>query len=219
MPVIRVLLVDDHDILREGLRSLLGLQDSIHVVGEAADGREAIERVRELQPDVVIMDIAMPVMDGLEATRRIKKDSPDTKVLVLTQHSNKPYVFRILKAGASGYILKKTASARLVSAIKEVYSGNSFLDPAVTEMVIEQCLDSLPEGAEDARYEALSDREKDVLKLIAEGHTNQEVANALCISINTVLTHRTSLMRKLSIHNRTELIKYAIHMGLIEVEM
>jgi two-component system response regulator NreC len=167
---------------------------------------------------VVLMDIAMPHMDGLEATRRIKKEQPATKVLVLTQHDNKPYVFRILRAGASGYILKKTASTRLISAIREVHYGHAVLDPAVTEMVIERSLENLPDDATDVTYEGLSDREREVLKLIAEGHTNQEVADLLCISINTVLTHRTSVMRKLNIHNRAELIKYAIRAGLIDIQ-
>lgn len=218
MKAIRVLIVDDHAILREGLRSLLSSQGDFSVVGEAGNGKEAMERVRELHPDVVLMDIAMPVMDGLEATRRIKKESPGTKVLVLTQHDNRPYVFRILKAGASGYVLKKTVSTDLIAALQAVQHGKSVLDPAVTEMVIERCLENLPEDRVEAGYESLSDRELEVLKLIAEGYTNQEVADLLCISINTVLTHRTSLMRKLSIHNRSELIKSAIRMGLIQVD-
>ncbi len=217
MGPIRVLIVDDHSILREGLHSLLSLNEGLRVIGEAGNGKEALERVRDLQPDVVLMDIAMPVMDGLEATRRIKKESPNTKVLVLTQHDNRPYVFRILKAGASGYVLKKTVSTDLIAAIQAVHHGNSFLDPAVTEMVIETCLENLPDerGSETGN---LSDREREVMQLIAEGHTNQEVADLLCISINTVLTHRTSLMRKLNIHNRSELIMCAMRMGLIHVE-
>jgi len=139
-------------------------------------------------------------------------------VLVLTQHDNRPYVFRILKAGASGYVLKKAVSASLISAIREVHQGNSFLDPAVTELVVGQCLENLPEDSVDSNAAGLSDREIEVLKLIAESHTNQEVADLLCISINTVLSHRTALMRKLGIHNRADLVKCAIRMGLIEID-
>ncbi|MBI2955419.1 MAG: response regulator transcription factor [Chloroflexi bacterium] len=218
MEQIRVLLVDDHSILREGLRSLLSTNGSIRVVGEARDGKEAVDRAHELQPDVVLMDIAMPRMDGLEATRLIKKADPSIKVLVLTQHENRPYVFRILKAGASGYVLKKAASTDLIAAIHQVHHGKSFLDPSVTEMVIERCLENLPEDSAEADYEGLSDREREVLKLVGEGHTNQEIADVLCISINTVLTHRSSLMKKLGAHNRAELIKYAIRVGLVEID-
>lgn len=218
MSKIRVLIVDDHAILRDGIRAFLSLYDDIEIVGEAADGKEAVERAKQLMPDVVLMDIAMPTMDGLEATRRIRKESPGTKVLVLTQHGNKEYVFPIVKAGAAGYVLKKAAGLELVSAIRAVHQGDSFLDPSIAKTLIEGYLQKAGEGEEPDAYDTLTDREREVLKLIAEGYTNQEIANTLFVTVKTVFGHRTNLMGKLNIHNRTELIKYAIRKGLIRVD-
>lgn len=218
MPKIRVLLVDDHTILRDGIKALLSLYDDIEVVGEAGDGREGIDRVHALRPDVVLMDMAMPGLGGLEATIEIRKANPDSKVLILTQHGNKEYIFPVLKAGASGYVLKKAAGTDLVTAIRAVNRGESFLDPTVAKMLLEGYVIKGSEHDEAQEYDRLSDRERQVLKLVAEGHSNKEIADLLCLSIKTVMGHRANVMEKLEIHNRTELIRYAIRKGLIEVE-
>ncbi len=214
MSKIKVLIVDDHALLREGIRSLLASHDDIEVVGEAANGSEAIEKVREVDPDVILMDIAMPIMDGLEATRRIRKQNPKIKIIILTQYDRKDYVLSSIKSGAAGFIPKNVIISELVSAIRTAYSGDAFLHPSVAKMVIEDYLRQV----EPSPYDRLTDREREVLKLVAEGLTNQEIADLLSVSVKTVLGHRTSLMEKLGIHNRTELIKYAIRKGLIVVD-
>lgn len=214
MSKIKVLIVDDHALLREGIRSLLASHDDIEVVGEAANGSEAIEKVREVDPDVILMDIAMPIMDGLEATRRIRKQNPNIKIIILTQYDRKDYVLSSIKSGASGFIPKNVIISELVSAIRTTHSGDAFLHPSVAKMVIEDYLRQV----EPSPYDRLTDREREVLKLVAEGLTNQAIADLLSVSVKTVLGHRTSLMEKLGIHNRTELIKYAIRKGLIIVD-
>jgi DNA-binding NarL/FixJ family response regulator len=215
MSKIRVLIVDDHAILREGIRALLAAHDDIEVVGEAADGREAVEKVHQLSPDVVLMDVAMPLMDGLEATRRIRKGNPKAKVLILTQYDNKEYILSSIKAGASGFVPKRVVASELVSAIQAVHLGDSFLHPSAAKFLIEDYLQKVEEDP----YDSLTDREREILKLVAEGRTNSEIADLLSVSVKTVLGHRTSVMEKLDIHNRTELIKYAIRKGLISVDM
>ena len=215
MAKIKVLIADDHAIVREGIRMILALHDDIEVVGEAANGVEAIEQVDKLSPDVVLMDIAMPGLGGLEATLEIVKRKPQSKILVLTQYDNTEYIYRFLKAGAAGYVLKKAVGSDLVSAIRSVFQGKSFIDPSVADRVIKGFLEKPEMAGEEALYDGLSDREKQVLKLIAEGSTNQQIADTLYLSIKTVMTHRTNLMEKLGIHNRSELIKYAIRKGLV----
>lgn len=215
MNKIKVLIADDHAILREGIIALLNRYDDIEVVGEAEDGKQAIERARDLEPDIILMDIAMPGLGGLEATLELRKSSPRTKILVLTQYDNKEYVFRFLKAGASGYVLKKAVGTELVAAIRAVHSGGSFLYPSVAATVVEDYV----HGANKAQdpYDSLTDREKQVLKLVAEGFSNKEIADLLCISVKTVMAHRANLMEKLAIHSRTDLIKYALRKGLIDI--
>ena len=217
MQKIRVLVVDDHTIVRDGICALLGLAGDMEVVGEAANGREALEMVQKLVPDVVLMDIAMPVMGGLEATRRIRKELPKVKVLALTQYDDKAYVFPIIEAGASGFISKTAASSDLASGIRSVYRGDSFLSPSVARFLVEdyQQLASM-KGGQDP-YEQLTDREREVFKLAAEGYTTQEIADMLVLSPKTVEGHKTNLMSKLDIHNRTELVKYALRKGIITV--
>ena len=218
MAAIRVLVVDDHAILREGLRAMLALYDDIQVVGEAGNGREAVEKVRALSPEVVLMDIAMPELGGLEATVEIRRASPTTRVLILTQHENKEYIYPILKAGASGYILKRALGVELVAAIRAVHSGDVYLHPSIAKAVVDGYVDRQPKPHGDDRYDRLSDRERQVLKLVADGRTNQEIADVLCLSVKTIMGYRANVMEKLGIHSRTELVKYAIRKGLVQVE-
>lgn len=215
MSKIRVLIADDHAIVREGVRALLALSEDIAVVGEAADGREAIEAARRLRPDVILIDIAMPGLGGLEATVEIRKEIPDAKILVLSQYDDREYVRRFLKLGVSGYVLKKAAGSALTAAIRAAYRGGLVLDPEVArEAVREASPDAeAPPGADS--YEALTDREKQVLKLVAEGRTNKEVAEMLSISVKTAMSHREHIMEKLDLHSRTELIKFALRKGVI----
>jgi DNA-binding NarL/FixJ family response regulator len=215
MSNIKVLLVDDHAMFREGIRALLKGYEDIEIVGEATQGMEAIERTHQLVPNVVLMDIAMPVMGGLEATRRIHKECPEVKVMVLTQYEDSEYILSLIKAGAKGYISKSATASELVTAIRTVYKGGSYLYSAAASTLIEEYLARAEE--EKSEYERLTDREREILQLVAEGYTNREIADKLFISVKTVLRHRTSIMEKLDFHNRTELIKYAISKGLIEV--
>jgi len=217
MQKIRVLVVDDHTIVRDGICALLALAGDIEVVGEAANGREALDMVEELAPNVVLMDIAMPVMGGLEATRRIRREFPGTKVLVLTQYDDKEYVFPVLEAGASGFISKIAASAELTQGIRSVYQGDSFLSPSVAKVVVEDYQQAASLRDRHDPYEQLTDRERDVLKLVAEGYTTQQIADMLIISPKTVEGYKTSLMTKLDIHNRADLIKYALRKGIITI--
>lgn len=215
MDKINVLLADDHTILREGIHLLLESQGDIQVVGEASDGREAVALAHRLCPDVVLMDISMPLMNGLEATQQIKRDCPRVNVLVLTMHDNEEYVAQILRAGASGYVLKRTAGTELVTAIRAVHRGEAFLYPSVAKQVIGGYLRHTQAGQSTATA-VLTPREKEILKLIAEGYTNRQMATLLCLSIKTVETHRANLMQKLGLHDRVELVKYAIRVGIVE---
>lgn len=214
MSKIRTLLVDDHAVLRDGIRALLGVHDDIEIVGEASEGKEAIEKTKELSPDVVVMDISMAGMDGLEATRRITKKHPGVKVLVLTQHDNREYIISAIKAGAAGYVPKRALGADLVTAIRTVCGGESFLYPSAAAALINDYLHQV----EEEPYDRLTAREREILKLIADGHTSREIAEMLYLSLKTVLGHRTKIMDKLDIHNRTELIKYAMRKGLVTMD-
>jgi len=214
MPRIRVLVADDHALLREGIRALLRQSDEVEVVGEAADGREAVEECRRLEPDVVLMDVAMPGLGGLEATLAIVKEQPAVKVLVLTQYDDREYVARFLKAGASGYVLKKAAGSELVSAIRAVWRGGLVLDPSIARELVEAGR-PVADAAGDP-YERLTDREKQVLKLVAEGNSSKDVAQLLGISVKTAMSHRERVMEKLALHNRTDLIRFALRRGVIQ---
>jgi DNA-binding NarL/FixJ family response regulator len=216
MSKIRILLVDDHTILREGLRSLLEQYPDIEVIAEAENGRHAVELALQLKPDVVLMDIAMPLLNGLEATEQIRSQRRCTQILILTHHDHEEYIRRALVAGAAGYLLKDTDSADLVNAIRAVHRGESILSPAITRLVIEDYLrwgDIQPHETSNG----LTRREREILQLIAEGHTNKQIAGLLCISIKTVQAHRSNLMNKLDLHDKTELVKYAIQKKIIEI--
>ncbi|MFH1941479.1 MAG: response regulator transcription factor [bacterium] len=214
MKKIRVLVADDHTIVRKGLCALLNSEPNIEVVGEAEDGREAVERIGKIKPDVVLMDISMPSLNGFEATRQIRKGHPGIRILVLTMHTNEEYIFEILQAGASGYVLKKSAPSDLVSAINAVYQGSAFLSPPVAEKVIERLKGMTVDN--ETKKVKLTEREREVLQLIAEGCTNKEIAKRLFISVKTVESHRTHLMEKLDIHHASGLTKYAIQKRIIQ---
>lgn len=213
--MIKILLADDHTILREGLKSLLNTDPEIEVIGEASNGYDAIALAGKLNPDVILMDIGMPVMNGLEATKKLKEEHPSIKILILTQYDSQEYLFSVLSAGAAGYVLKRTASTELLWAIKTVQEGLAYLSPVMTQALIKEYLKG--EGPTIKTKELLTPREQEVLKLIAEGNTNQDIADILVLSLKTVQTHRAHIMEKLNFHDRTELVKYAIKKGIISV--
>ena len=217
MKKIRVLIVDDHTLIRDGIRALLALAADIEVVGEAANGKEALEKTKQLVPDVVLMDLAMPIMGGLEATRRIHKDFADTKVLALTQYDDSEYVIPAIEAGARGFVSKMAAFSELASAIQAVYNGNSFLSPSAAAALVEECQQKTSAESEKDAYQQLTDREREVLKLVVEGHTARQIADMLVVSPKTVEWYKTSLMNKLNIHNRMDLIRFAIRKGIISL--
>lgn len=214
-PKIRVLLVDDHAIVRRGVRMLLEGQPDIEVVGEAGDGGKALQLINQLQPDVVLMDIAMPGINGLEATRDIKRTWPAIQVIALTVHHNDEYFFQMLTAGASGYVPKGADPADLVEAIRTAQKGEVFLHPSLTTRLVRDYLRQARLGEVSDSYDVLSERERQVLRLLGEGHTTTEIADLLTISASTVQTHRAHIMEKLSLKKRSELIKYAIRHGLM----
>ncbi len=217
MKKIKVLLVEDHTIVRQGISALLKSESDIEVVGEASDGLEAIDMAKKIVPDVVLMDIAMRNLNGLEATRKIKKIFPDMKVLVLTMYDNEESVFQILKAGASGYLIKDSAMTDLISAIRVIYQGESYLSPSISKKVIDEYIRKAEMGEKRGTEDLLSNREREILQMIAEGNSVPQVASLLCISKKTVEAHKNHIMEKLNIHDKVGLIKYAIRMGLTKL--
>lgn len=211
-----LLLVDDHALIREGLRVVLESNGEMKVVGEAASGLAAIEEFRKVRPDVTLLDIAMPGMDGLAACRRILAEHPDARILILTVHGEEQFFFEALRAGAQGYVLKRSTGEELRRAIRAVAGGRTWLPPELAGSLVEDYVSRARAGQEDQALGALSTREREVLKLIAEGHTNAGIADLLSISAKTVQTHRAHAMEKLGLHERTGLVRYAIRTGLIE---
>lgn len=214
---IRIVLVDDHEIVRAGLRMLLSSHPDIEIIGEAENGQQALQLVQKDPPDIVIMDITMPGPSGLEVTRQIKQQSPNTAVLALTIHEGEQYFFEMLNAGASGYVPKRAAPTDLVNAIRAVYSGEVYLHPSVAKALVNDYIQRVQMGWERASYDGLTDREQQVLKMIAEGMMNKEIAEKLSISVRTVERHRENIMAKLNLHTRAELVRYAVDKGLIDV--
>ncbi|MEK0315237.1 response regulator transcription factor [Cohnella sp. 56] len=214
--MIRILVVDDHAIVRSGLIMLLGGKQEMEVVGEAADGDEAIAQAEALRPDVVLMDLSMPHgKDGLTATAELKKTLPDTAVLILTMHDDEGYLFRAIQSGASGYILKSAPHDELLSAIRHVAGGQAYLYPSATKRLMSDYLDKLKNGEHAGTYESLSDREKEILAKVAQGYSNKEIAEQLIISVKTVESHKSNLMEKLELRTRPDLVKFAMKKGLL----
>ena len=215
---IKILIVDDHAVVRAGMRMLLESDPELAVVGEGANGEEAIRLARELKPDIVLMDVTMPVLDGIEATRQIAAQEGAPAVLALTIHEGQDYFFHMLVAGAAGYVPKRAAPEELLHAIHVVAEGNVYLEPALAKNLVSDYLTRVQAGGEHDTFDGLTERERQVLTLIAEDKTNQDIANALDISVKTVERHRENIMNKLKLHTRTELVKYAIRKGLISLD-
>jgi len=210
------MLVDDHTVIRQGLRALLAAEDDMEVISEAENGRQAVMLAKKQPPDVVVMDVAMPLLNGLEATKQILKNVPGTKVLVLTSYGDDDCVAKLMQAGATGYLIKQTAANDLLKAIREVHRGNAFFSPVIAKRLRDQCRDALTNGHTARRNGELTSRESEVLQLIAEGFSNKQIAGELNISIKTVEKHRQQVMNKLNIHDVAGLTRYAISKGLIE---
>jgi DNA-binding NarL/FixJ family response regulator len=215
---VRIVVAEDHTILREGLRSLLSSNPSFEVVGEAEDGREAIKCVAKFKPDLILTDLSMPKLNGMEAIKEIKKESPGTKILVLTVHRAEEYILATFRAGADGYILKDSTHSELVMAVKKVLSGKHYISPEISEKVIDGYLEGKKALKSRTSWEILTQREREILKLIAEGYKNKEIAEDLCISVKTVEKHRANLMEKLNLHSASALTAFAMEKGLISCE-
>src|SRR5437016_5722424 len=215
MKRLRILLADDHVVMRTGLRALLERQPNLEVVGESENGRETIALVASLRPDLVVMDVGMPVLNGIDATRTIVSENPTTAVIILSMHADESYVMRALKAGARGYLLKDSAPADLLSAIQAVTQGKSFFSPKVSRILAEDYIRVLKQKGAVDTYDLLTSREREILQLLAEGRTNKEVSTALNISPYTVETHRGHILQKLNLHNSAELVLYAVRKGII----
>jgi DNA-binding NarL/FixJ family response regulator len=211
----RIVIAEDHTILREGLKSLLAASADLAIVGEAADGREAIHRCRELKPDLLLLDLSMPRLGGLDAIGEVRRQAPATKILVLTVHKTEEYVLASLRAGAAGYVLKDATHQELLAAIRTVLSGKRYLSPDIADKVIDGYLQGRKNDVPATPWERLTPREREVLKLVAEGSKNREIADFLCISLKTVEKHRDSLMKKLDLHSAAALTAYAIKKGLV----
>ena len=211
----QIVIAEDHTILREGLRALLSPHTDFEIVGEAQDGRNAITLVEHLQPDLVLMDLSMPRMNGLDAIREIKRQNPDIRIMALTVHKTEEYILATLQAGADGYLLKEASHSELVMAMRHVLSGKRYLSPGISEKVIEGYLEGRKNIKPASSWETLTQREREILKLIAEGYKNREVADYLCISLKTVEKHRSNLIKKLDLHNAAALTAFAMEKGLV----
>lgn len=215
---VRIVIAEDHTILREGLRSLLSSNTSFEVVGEAGDGREAIRQVKKLKPDLILTDLSMPRMNGMEAIKEIKRESASTKILVLTVHRAEEYILATFRAGADGYLLKDSTHSELLMAVKKVLNGTHYISPEISEKVIEGYIEGKKSLKSRTSWETLTQREREILKLIAEGYRNKEIAEDLCISVKTVEKHRANLMEKLDLHSIQALTAFAIDKGLVSRE-
>jgi DNA-binding NarL/FixJ family response regulator len=215
---ITIFLADDHTIVRQGLVKLLEAEPNLQVLGEAENGREAVRKVEELKPDIVLMDIAMPLLNGIEATRQIKKICPQTKVIILSMHSHDLYINELFSLGASGYLLKNSTGADIIKAIHVAITGDTFLSPSISRRVIQDYVSMKKKSPQEILYSKLSNREREVFQMIAEGRSTKEISDILCVSPSTIKTHRSNIMEKLKMNNTSQLIQFAIHLGLVEVQ-
>jgi two-component system, NarL family, response regulator NreC len=215
MAKLRILLGDDHTLLRQGLRKILQERPDWEVVAEAGDGRDAVRQALTVQPDVAILDIGMPLMNGIEATRQIVRRRPDIHVLILSMHANEAYIIQALKAGAKGYLLKDSADTDLIRGVAVVASGKSFFSPAVAKVMLDDYVRHLAEKGIADRYDTLSEREREIFQLVAEGRSNKEIAELLSVGLATIETHRAHILQKLDVHNTAELVLYAVRRGVI----
>ena len=215
MPRLRIALGDDHTLMRQGLRRILENRDDWEVVAEASDGREAVQQIVAAPPDVAILDVGMPLLNGIDATAQIVRRCPTVNVLILSMHADEEYIVRALKAGAKGYLLKDSADTELIRAVEAVSTGKSFFSPAAAKVMLDDYLRHLSDKGVIDRFESLSEREREVFQLVAEGHSNKEVAEVLSVSPTTVETHRAHIMQKLDVHNTAELVLYAVRRGII----
>jgi DNA-binding NarL/FixJ family response regulator len=211
----RVLIADDHGIVRQGLRALLEKSPDVSVVGEASDGREAVRLAAELRPNIVVMDIAMPMLNGVDATSQILSRDPEIKVIILSMHSDESYILRALSAGAKGYLLKDSAEGDILPAVQTVAKGRPYFSPVIASTLLDEYLQTMKKNKVRDSYDLLSEREKEVLQLLAEGKSNKEVASVLNLSPYTIESHRTSLMQKLNLHNTAEIVLYAVRKNII----
>jgi len=215
--IITIFLADDHTIVRQGLAKLLEAEPNLRVIGEAQDGREAVSKVQGLKPDIVIMDIAMPLLNGIEATRQIKKKFPQTKVIILSMHAHDRYISELIGMGASGYLLKDATGGEIVKAISAAMKGDVYLSPSISRRVIEDYLTLKKKSSREDLYAKLSNREREVFQMVAEGRSTKEISDILCVSQSTVKTHRANIMEKLQIDNISRLIQFAIQLGIVDV--
>jgi two-component system response regulator NreC len=217
MAKIRILLTDDHTLFRQGIKTLLSAEADLDIVGEAANGTEAVEKVSELRPDLVLMDIGMPGLSSFEATRQIKKVRPDTKVLFLTMYDDEDYLVQCMEVGASGYVLKDSPAQQLLAAIRDVHRGGSYLSPRMLSQLVDDFRSRIKSAHRQPRFATLTTREKEILKFLAEGESVKEIASGLNLSVKTVEAHKFNLMRKLDIHNKAHLVQYAIQKKIIKI--
>ena len=215
---IKIFLADDHTIVRQGLAKLLEAESDLEVIGEAEDGREAVNKVQKSKPDIVIMDIAMPLLNGIEATRQIKKILPQIKIIILSMHSHDRYISELIGLGASGYLLKDSTGGEIIKAISAAIKGDTYLSPSISRRVIEDYLSLKKKSPQEDRYARLSNREREVFQMIAEGHSTREISEILCVSPSTVKTHRANIMEKLQIDNIAQLIQFAIRLGIVDIQ-
>lgn len=216
---IRIMITDDHTIVRQGLARLLEDQPNLTVVGEATDGRMALEKALELEPDVIIMDIAMPLMNGIEAAKRIRKDLPNTKILILSMYSHEHYIHELLETGVSGYLLKDSSGRDIINAIQAAMKGETFLSPSISKKVVESYLSPRKSSSMEERYKQLSNREREVFQLIAEGHSTKRIGEMLYVSVSTVKSHKSNIMEKLGVYNPIQLVHFAIQLGLVDPDL